>query len=47
MKGKVALLFVSEPESNDPNFFKGKALTYNGGGSTNMRRLPVTAPSPR
>ncbi len=30
MKGKVALLFVSEPESNDPNFFKGKALTYNG-----------------
>ncbi len=30
MKGKVALLFVSEPESNDPKFFKGKALTYNG-----------------
>jgi Zn-dependent M28 family amino/carboxypeptidase len=30
MKGKVALLIVSEPESNDPNFFKGKALTYNG-----------------
>jgi Zn-dependent M28 family amino/carboxypeptidase len=30
LKGKVALLFVSEPESNDPNFFKGKALTYNG-----------------
>jgi Zn-dependent M28 family amino/carboxypeptidase len=30
MKGKVALLFVSEPESTDPKFFKGKALTYNG-----------------
>jgi TonB family protein len=30
LRGKVALLFVSEPESNDPNFFKGKALTYNG-----------------
>lgn len=30
MKGKVALLFVSEPESDDPKFFKGKALTYNG-----------------
>ena len=29
-KGKVALLFVSEPESTDPNFFKGKALTYSG-----------------
>jgi Zn-dependent M28 family amino/carboxypeptidase len=30
MKGKVALLFVSEPESTDPKFFRGKALTYNG-----------------
>ncbi|HMD42247.1 MAG TPA: M28 family peptidase [Candidatus Acidoferrum sp.] len=30
LNGKVALLFVSEPESNDPKFFKGKALTYNG-----------------
>jgi|GEM_PF-147583 Zn-dependent M28 family amino/carboxypeptidase len=30
LRGKVALLFVSEPESNDPNFFKGKALTYSG-----------------
>ena len=30
LNGKVALLFVSEPESNDPNFFKGKALTYYG-----------------
>jgi TonB family protein len=30
LKGKVALLFVSEPESDDPKFFKGKALTYNG-----------------
>ena len=30
LKGKVALLFVSEPESDDPNFFKGKALTYSG-----------------
>jgi Zn-dependent M28 family amino/carboxypeptidase len=30
LKGKVALLFVSEPESNDPKFFKGKALTYYG-----------------
>jgi Zn-dependent M28 family amino/carboxypeptidase len=30
LKGKVALLFVNEPESSDPKFFKGKALTYNG-----------------
>jgi TonB family protein len=30
LKGKVALLFVSEPESDDPKFFKGNALTYNG-----------------
>src|SRR5215831_9016381 len=30
LTGKVALLFVSEPESNDPTFFKGKALTYSG-----------------
>lgn len=30
MKGKVALLFVSEPLSDDPKFFKGKALTYYG-----------------
>jgi len=30
LKGKVALLFVSEPTSEDPNFFKGKALTYYG-----------------
>ncbi|HUL15535.1 MAG TPA: M28 family peptidase [Terriglobales bacterium] len=30
MKGKVALIFVNEPPSNDPNFFKGKALTYYG-----------------
>src|SRR5882757_2252647 len=28
LHGKVALLFVNEPSSNDPNFFKGKALTY-------------------
>lgn len=30
LKGKVALLFVSEPSSDDPDFFKGKALTYYG-----------------
>jgi Zn-dependent M28 family amino/carboxypeptidase len=30
LKGKVALLFVNEPISDDPNFFKGKALTYSG-----------------
>ena len=30
LKGKVALLFVAEPESDDPKFFKGKALTYYG-----------------
>jgi len=30
LKGKVALLFVNEPNSDDPNFFKGKALTYSG-----------------
>src|SRR5580704_1649304 len=30
LKGKVALLFVNEPSSDDPRFFKGKALTYYG-----------------
>jgi Zn-dependent M28 family amino/carboxypeptidase len=30
LHGKVALLFVNEPTSEDPNFFKGKALTYYG-----------------
>lgn len=30
LRGKVALLFVNEPESQDPNFFKGRALTYAG-----------------
>src|SRR5208283_2630040 len=30
LRGKVALLFVNEPVSDDPNFFKGKALTYYG-----------------
>ncbi|HTU43196.1 MAG TPA: M28 family peptidase, partial [Candidatus Aquilonibacter sp.] len=28
--GKVLLMLVNEPLSNDPNFFKGKALTYYG-----------------
>jgi Zn-dependent M28 family amino/carboxypeptidase len=31
LKGKVALLFVNEPTSEDPKFFQGKALTYYGG----------------
>src|SRR6266446_7443730 len=30
LKGKVALMFVNEPTSDDPKFFKGKALTYYG-----------------
>src|SRR2546429_3454407 len=30
LKGKVALLFVNQPASDDPKFFKGKALTYYG-----------------
>jgi Zn-dependent M28 family amino/carboxypeptidase len=30
LKGKVALLFVNEPESTDEKFFNGKALTYYG-----------------
>lgn len=30
VKGKVVLLFVNEPPSNDPKFFGGKALTYYG-----------------
>ena len=30
LKGRVALLFVNQPRSDDPNFFKGKALTYYG-----------------
>ena len=30
LKGKVALLFVNQPVSDDPKFFKGKALTYYG-----------------
>jgi Zn-dependent M28 family amino/carboxypeptidase len=31
LRGKVALLFVNEPTSDDRKFFKGKALTYYGG----------------
>jgi Zn-dependent M28 family amino/carboxypeptidase len=30
LRGKVALLFVNEPVSEDVKFFKGKALTYYG-----------------
>jgi len=30
LKGKVLLMLVNEPPSDDPNFFKGKALTYYG-----------------
>ncbi len=30
LHGKVALLFVNEPSSEDPDFFKGKAMTYYG-----------------
>lgn len=28
--GKVLLMLVNEPDSNDPKFFKGRALTYYG-----------------
>lgn len=30
LKGKVMLMLVNEPPSDDPKFFKGKALTYYG-----------------
>jgi len=30
VKGKVLLMLVNEPTSEDPNFFKGRALTYYG-----------------
>ena len=30
LKGKIALVIVNEPPSDDPAFFKGKALTYYG-----------------
>ena len=30
VKGKVLLMLVNEPGSDDPKFFKGKALTYYG-----------------
>jgi Zn-dependent M28 family amino/carboxypeptidase len=30
VKGKVLLMLVNEPHSTDPEFFKGKALTYYG-----------------
>ena len=30
VRGKVLLMLVNEPPSTDPNFFKGKALTYYG-----------------
>jgi Zn-dependent M28 family amino/carboxypeptidase len=30
VKGKVLLILVNEPTSDDPNFFKGRALTYYG-----------------
>src|SRR6266700_768741 len=30
VRGKVLLMLVNEPNSNDPKFFKGRALTYYG-----------------
>src|SRR5260370_3212487 len=30
LKGKALLMLVNEPPSHDPNFFKGRALTYYG-----------------
>ena len=30
MKGKVLLMLVNEPSSDDPKFFNGQALTYYG-----------------
>jgi len=30
VRGKVLLMLVNEPQSDDPKFFKGKALTYYG-----------------
>jgi Zn-dependent M28 family amino/carboxypeptidase len=30
VRGKVLLMLVNEPPSDEPNFFKGKALTYYG-----------------
>jgi hypothetical protein len=30
LKGKVLLMLVNEPSSDDPKFFKGRALTYYG-----------------
>jgi Zn-dependent M28 family amino/carboxypeptidase len=30
VRGKILLMFVNEPPSDDPNFFKGKVLTYYG-----------------
>jgi Zn-dependent M28 family amino/carboxypeptidase len=30
VRGKVLLMLVNEPTSNDPSFFKGRALTYYG-----------------
>ncbi|MGB9103143.1 MAG: M28 family metallopeptidase [Terriglobales bacterium] len=30
VRGKILLMFVNEPPSDDPKFFKGKALTYYG-----------------
>jgi Zn-dependent M28 family amino/carboxypeptidase len=30
VRGKVLLMLVNEPSSNDPNFFKGRTLTYYG-----------------
>ena len=30
VRGKILLMFVNEPPSDNPNFFKGKALTYYG-----------------
>ena len=30
VRGKVLLMLVNEPPSDDPNFFKGKALTFYG-----------------
>ena len=43
VRGKVLLMLVNEPPSDDLKFFKGKALTYYG--PTNTKRQRVRVPS--
>ena len=43
VRGKVLLMLVNEPDSNDPNFFKGPRSPTTDAGLTNTKKLRAKA----